>query len=173
MLSPRLTRYIPRHSFSSVVPTGRHDALRSLYWRSRPILPAGRPSHGQGLRHCPPQGSEGSGGVWLLPIPRPVPSGMDGTDTMAGSPQRTVPDHRLPLCATRSGEADGRATLLQSEPWNGSSMTTLLHFGRRVVTGTGGAGKASARCCATKPGRIRRLREPARRRRIEASDRNP
>ena len=52
--------------------------------------------HGQGPRHWSPPGALGAGGARLLPVPRPVPSAMDGTRMMAGSPHTLHPPIGLP-----------------------------------------------------------------------------
>ena len=67
----------PWHSFRDLLPTDRHDALRSLYWRSRRTLPTGRPSWPETEAQVPP-GAHSTGGAWLLPAPWLAPSVMDG-----------------------------------------------------------------------------------------------
>ena len=91
----RSTQVLPWRSFRSLLPTGRHDALRSLYRRSRRKLPTGRPSW-PGTEARVPPGAHGAGGSRLLPIPWPVPSTMNRTNTMAGSPHRLHPPIALP-----------------------------------------------------------------------------
>jgi len=62
---------------------------------------------GQGPGHRSPPGAHGAGGSWLLPIPWPVPSPMDGTDMMAGSPHRLHPPVAFPSALRASAKATG------------------------------------------------------------------
>ncbi len=123
------------------VPTGRHDAFRSLYWRSRRKLPTGRPSWPGTGAQVPPRCSRRRGrSVAPDPLARPARNGREPHD--GRKPSQAAPAHRLPLRATRSGEADGRASLLLSEHSSRPSITTQPHRGRSVVRGTGGRGSA-------------------------------
>ena len=89
------------------MPTDRHDALRSLYWRSRRILPTGRPSWPGTEAQVPPQVLTAQG---ALGCSRPLgPPRPQWTEPHNGRKLRcTAPVHWLPLRATRSGGASGR-----------------------------------------------------------------
>ena len=58
-------------------------------------------------------------GAWLLPIPRPVPSGMDGTSMMSGSPHslhpRAVNHNAIALREKRRQRYSGRKTMVGSD----------------------------------------------------------
>ena len=85
------------------MPTDRHDALRSLYWRSRRTLPTGRPSWPGTGAQVPPRCSRHRGRLVAPgPLARPVRNGRN--PTMAGSFGALHPSTGSPSALRAPGE---------------------------------------------------------------------
>ena len=77
------------------------------------------------------------------PLARPV---LKGRNTHDGrKPSQVASARRLPLRATRFGEAGGRTAPLLAEPESAPSITTQPHCEENIVRGTGGGPAATSR----------------------------